>query len=96
MCEGKYLRTELPLASSLEEVLAADADTLSVAFPEALGDNYTALLINLGKVAESKNQQLASGSLIYPPQRPNETGHRGLDSWTKRGYTDSSIYMYIQ
>ena len=38
----------------LEEALASDAKLLVVAFPEVLGDNYTELLINLGKVAQSR------------------------------------------
>jgi len=37
----------------LEKALGADADVLVVAFPEVLGDTYTELVINLGRIAES-------------------------------------------
>ena len=37
----------------LEKALGADADVLVVAFPEVLGDTYTELVINLGRIAAS-------------------------------------------
>ena len=37
----------------LEKALGADADVLVVSFPEVLGDTYTELVINLGRIAES-------------------------------------------
>ena len=37
----------------LEKALGTDADVLLVSFPEVLGDNYTELVINLGRIAES-------------------------------------------
>lgn len=37
----------------LEEALKDDAEILAVAFPEVLGDTYTELIINLGKLASS-------------------------------------------
>ena len=37
----------------LEEALESDADVVVVAFPEVLGDHFTELIINLGKIAES-------------------------------------------
>ena len=35
-----------------EEALASEADAIVVAFPEVLGDTYSELIINLGKLAE--------------------------------------------
>ncbi len=37
----------------LSKALDADADLVAVSFPEVLGDNYTELVINLGRIAES-------------------------------------------
>ena len=37
----------------LSKALDAHADLVAVSFPEVLGDNYTELLINLGRIAES-------------------------------------------
>ncbi len=37
----------------LEKALGADADVLLVSFPEVLGDTYTELVINLGRIAAS-------------------------------------------
>ncbi len=37
----------------LEKALGADADVLFVSFPEVLGDTYTELVINLGRIAAS-------------------------------------------
>jgi len=39
--------------NGLENALRADADVLVVAFPEVLGDTYTELVINLGRIAAS-------------------------------------------
>ena len=36
-----------------DKALVAEADFVLVAFPDVLGDTYTELLINLGKLAES-------------------------------------------
>ena len=36
-----------------DEALKADADVIAVAFPEVLGDHYSELIINLGKLANS-------------------------------------------
>ncbi len=47
----------------LEKALGADADVLVVAFPEVLGDTYTELVINLGRIAESgKSLGITKGS----------------------------------
>ncbi len=37
----------------LEEALESDAEVVAVAFPEVLGDHFTELVVNLGKIAES-------------------------------------------
>ena len=37
----------------LDEALQTEADVLAVAFPEVLGDHYSELIINLGKLANS-------------------------------------------
>ena len=37
----------------LEKALGSDADVLVVSFPEVLGDTYTELVINLGRIAAS-------------------------------------------
>ncbi len=37
----------------LEKALESDADVVAVAFPEVLGDYFTELVVNLGKIAES-------------------------------------------
>ncbi len=43
--------------------LGADADVLVVAFPEVLGDTYTELVINLGRIAASgKSLGITKGS----------------------------------
>ena len=36
-----------------DQALQADADVIAVAFPEVLGDHYSELIINLGKLANS-------------------------------------------
>ena len=36
-----------------DKALVSEADVVVVAFPDVLGDTYTELLINLGKLAES-------------------------------------------
>ena len=36
-----------------DEALQAEADVIAVAFPEVLGDHYSELIINLGKLASS-------------------------------------------
>ena len=47
----------------LEKALGADADVLVVSFPEVLGDTYTELVINLGRIAESgKSLGITKGS----------------------------------
>ncbi len=43
----------LDKSDGLEKALGADADVLVVSFPEVLGDNYTELVINLGRIAAS-------------------------------------------
>ena len=35
-----------------EEALESGADVVAIAFPEVLGDTYSELIINLGKLAE--------------------------------------------
>ncbi len=37
----------------LEKALESEAEVVAVAFPEVLGDHYTELIVNLGKIAES-------------------------------------------
>ena len=37
----------------LEKALESDAEIVAVAFPEVLGDHFTELIVNLGKIAES-------------------------------------------
>ncbi len=37
----------------LEEALESEAEIVAVAFPEVLGDHFTELIVNLGKIAES-------------------------------------------
>ncbi len=37
----------------LEKALESDAKVVAVAFPEVLGDHFTELVINLGKIAET-------------------------------------------
>ncbi len=37
----------------LEKALESDADVVAIAFPEVLGDHFTELIVNLGKIAES-------------------------------------------
>ena len=37
----------------LERALESDAEVVAVAFPEVLGDHFTELVVNLGKIAES-------------------------------------------
>ena len=37
----------------LEKALGSDAEVVAVAFPEVLGDHFTELVVNLGKIAES-------------------------------------------
>ena len=37
----------------LEKALGSDAKVVAVAFPEVLGDHFTELVVNLGKIAES-------------------------------------------
>ncbi len=37
----------------LERALESDAEVVAVAFPEVLGDHFTELIVNLGKIAES-------------------------------------------
>ena len=37
----------------LEKTLVSDAEIVAVAFPEVLGDHFTELVVNLGKIAES-------------------------------------------
>ncbi len=37
----------------LEEALESEADIVAVAFPEVLGDHFTELVVNLGRIAES-------------------------------------------
>lgn len=42
----------------LDEALEADADVIAVAFPEVLGDTYTEVVVNLGKLASSGKRLL--------------------------------------
>ena len=37
----------------LEKALESEAEVVAVAFPEVLGDHFTELIVNLGKIAES-------------------------------------------
>ena len=39
--------------TDFDEALQAEADVIAVAFPEVLGDHYSELIINLGKLASS-------------------------------------------
>ena len=49
----------------LEKALASDVEIVAVAFPEVLGDHFTELVINLGKIAESgKRLQILGPSLF--------------------------------
>lgn len=38
---------------ALDRALEEDAEALVIAFPEVLGDNYTEIIVNLGKVSAS-------------------------------------------
>ena len=47
----------------LEKVLESDAEVVAVTFPEVLGDHFTELIVNLGKIAESgKKLQIVKAS----------------------------------
>ena len=37
----------------LEKALESNVEVVAVAFPEVLGDHFTELVVNLGKIAES-------------------------------------------
>lgn len=51
--------------SSLEGALASEADAIAVAFPEVLGDTYTEMLVNLGKVAQSRKMLIVKDPSPY-------------------------------
>ena len=44
-----------------EEALASEADAIAVAFPEVIGDTYSELIINLGKLAEHDKALVVAG-----------------------------------
>ena len=47
----------------LEKALESDVQVVAVAFPEVLGDHFTELIVNLGKIAESgKRLQIVAPS----------------------------------
>lgn len=46
----------------LEDALASKADAIAVAFPEVMGDTYTELIVNLGKLARSGKMLIIKGS----------------------------------
>ena len=47
----------------LEKALRSEAEVVAVAFPEVLGDHFTELIVNLGKIAESgKRLQIVGAS----------------------------------
>ncbi|MCH8282587.1 MAG: hypothetical protein IIC96_18155 [Chloroflexi bacterium] len=53
-----------------DEALQADADVIAVAFPEVLGDHYSELIINLGKLADSgKTLMISKPSPFMVQQR---------------------------
>ena len=44
-----------------EEAMSSEADVIVVAFPEVLGDTYSELVINLGKLAEHGKALVVAG-----------------------------------
>ena len=46
----------------LEKALESDVEVVAVAFPEVLGDHFTELVVNLGKIAESGKRLQIMGS----------------------------------
>ncbi len=53
-----------------DEALQAEADVIAVAFPEVLGDHYSELIINLGKLANSgKTLMISKPSPFMVQQR---------------------------
>ena len=54
----------------IEKALGSDANVVAVAFPEVLGDHFTELVINLGKIAESgKRLQIMGPSPFLKMQK---------------------------
>ena len=39
--------------ANLDQALETDTDVVAIAFPEVLGDQFTELIVNLGKIADS-------------------------------------------
>ena len=52
-----------------DEALQAEADVIAVAFPEVLGDHYSELIINLGKVANSGKALIISNPSPFMVQQ---------------------------
>ena len=50
----------------LEKALASDVEVVAVAFPEVLGDHFTELIVNLGKIAESGKRLQIVGPSPFP------------------------------
>ena len=64
-----------------DQALQADADVIAVAFPEVLGDHYSELIINLGKLADSgKTLMISKPSPFMVQQRQVD-----LDGPTRSG-----------
>ena len=61
-----YLRDKW---AEFDEALQADADVIAVAFPEVLGDHYSELIINLGKLADSGKALIVSNSSPFMVQQ---------------------------
>ena len=57
----------------LEKALESDVEVVAVAFPEVLGDHFTELVVNLGKIAESgKRLQIMRPSPFLKMQKQVE------------------------
>ena len=57
----------------LSKALDADADLVAVSFPEVLGDNYTELVINLGRIAPLFYDFVHGGPLYWPVRRRRQS-----------------------
>ena len=51
--ESEHTYYRVSKFEGLDSALESDAEVLVIAFPEVLGDFYTEILVNLGKVAAS-------------------------------------------
>ena len=79
-----YLRDKW---ADFDQSLQTDADVIAVAFPEVLGDHYSELIINLGKLADSGKALMISkpSPFMVQQQKPfkfastrhSRSGHPG-------------------